>query len=83
MPTATPEHQAQLTAAFEASQADNRDVGNLYTGSLYLSFLSLLRHGHLQAGQRIGFFSYGSGAEGEFFSGLINLIIVKGLTMLD
>ncbi|WCJ46997.1 hydroxymethylglutaryl-CoA synthase [Levilactobacillus brevis] len=49
LPTATPEHQAQLTAAFEASQADNRDVGNLYTG----------------------FFSYGSGAEGEFFSGLI------------
>ncbi|MBY7145615.1 hydroxymethylglutaryl-CoA synthase [Levilactobacillus brevis] len=78
LPTATPEHQAQLTAAFEASQADNRDVGNLYTGSLYLSFLSLLRHGHLQAGQRIGFFSYGSGAEGEFFSGLIQLNYRQG-----
>ncbi|MFC6206258.1 hydroxymethylglutaryl-CoA synthase [Levilactobacillus tongjiangensis] len=71
LPEATPTHQAELTAAFEASQEDNRNVGNLYTGSLYLSFLSLLRHGDLSAGKQIGFFSYGSGAEGEFFSGKI------------
>jgi len=71
LPEATPEQQASLTAAFEASQEDNRNVGNLYTGSLYLSFLSLLRHGQLVANDRIGFFSYGSGAEGEFFSGVL------------
>ncbi|WP_203641835.1 hydroxymethylglutaryl-CoA synthase [Levilactobacillus andaensis] len=71
LPEATPEQQASLTAAFEASQEDNRNVGNLYTGSLYLSFLSLLRHGQLAANNRIGFFSYGSGAEGEFFSGVL------------
>jgi len=71
LPEATPEQQASLTAAFEASQEDNRNVGNLYTGSLYLSFLSLLRHGQLTANDRIGFFSYGSGAEGEFFSGVL------------
>jgi len=46
-------------------------VGNLYTGSLYLSLLSLLRHAQLTAGARLGFFSYGSGAEGEFFSGTL------------
>lgn len=71
LPEATTPQQAALTAAFEASQADNREVGNLYTGSLYLSFLSLLRHGTLAGGERLGFFSYGSGAEGEFFSGVL------------
>ncbi|WP_203637326.1 hydroxymethylglutaryl-CoA synthase [Levilactobacillus wangkuiensis] len=71
LPTATSAQQATLTAAFEASQADNREVGNLYTGSLYLSLLSLLRHGNLQGGERLGLFSYGSGAEGEFFSGTV------------
>ncbi|MFC6261100.1 hydroxymethylglutaryl-CoA synthase [Levilactobacillus fujinensis] len=71
LPEATPEQQTTLTAAFEASQEDNRNVGNLYTGSLYLSLLSLLRHGQLIGNERIGFFSYGSGAEGEFFSGVL------------
>lgn len=71
LPSARPEQQEALTAAFEASQTDNREVGNLYTGSLYLSLLSLLRHGQLQGGERIGLFSYGSGAEGEFFSGIV------------
>ncbi|MDT6980446.1 hydroxymethylglutaryl-CoA synthase [Levilactobacillus zymae] len=71
LPEATPAHQQELTAAFEASQLDNRNVGNLYTGSLYLSLLSLLRHGALQSGERIGCFSYGSGAEGEFYSGTL------------
>lgn len=69
LPEATPDQQTALTAAFEASQLDNRNVGNLYTGSLYLSLLSLLRHGNLQPGDRIGCYSYGSGAEGEFYSG--------------
>jgi len=71
LPEASTAQQAQLTAAFEASQLDNREVGNLYTGSLYLSLLSLLRHGALTAGDRIGCFSYGSGAEGEFYSGVV------------
>lgn len=71
LPEATPEQQKTLQAAFEASQRDNRQVGNLYTGSLYLSLLSLLRHGDLVAGDRIGCFSYGSGAEGEFYSGVL------------
>lgn len=79
LPTAAADHQAALTAAFEASQADNRDVGNLYTGSLYLSLLSLLRHGQLQGGERLGLFSYGSGAEGEFFSGIVQLSYREGI----
>lgn len=57
----------QLTA----SQKYCREVGNLYTGSLYLGLMSLLQNGQVKAGDRIGLFSYGSGAEGEFYSGIL------------
>ncbi len=55
-----------------ASQLFSRKVGNLYTGSLYLSLMSLLQNSKdLTAGSRIGLFSYGSGAEGEFYTGIL------------
>lgn len=61
-----------LLANYEMSKICNKNVGNIYTASLYLSFLSLLEnHDDLKAGQRIGFYSYGSGAVGEFFSGIL------------
>ena len=66
------EKQAELLAAYEASILYNRNVGNIYTGSLYLSFLSLLENStELAEGDRIGLFSYGSGAVGEFFAGTL------------
>jgi hydroxymethylglutaryl-CoA synthase len=47
-------------------------IGNIYTGSLYLGLAGLLQ---TQApglvGQRIGLFSYGSGCTSEFFSGVV------------
>ena len=47
----------------------SRIVGNCYTAALYLSIASLLEHDpeNLE-GRRIGCYSYGSGAVGEFFS---------------
>ncbi|MFC6253526.1 hydroxymethylglutaryl-CoA synthase [Secundilactobacillus hailunensis] len=71
LPEADETQQKQLMANFEASRVYNRQVGNLYTGSLYLSLRSLFDNATLKPGQRIGLFSYGSGAEGEFFSGTI------------
>ncbi|CAK8053812.1 hydroxymethylglutaryl-CoA synthase [Eupransor demetentiae] len=64
------EQQAErLLEALKASQAYARRVGNLYTGSLYLSLLSLLQQdAALQAGDRLALFSYGSGAEAELFT---------------
>ncbi|MGO2788739.1 MAG: hydroxymethylglutaryl-CoA synthase, partial [Staphylococcus saprophyticus] len=44
---------------------------NIYTGSLYLSLISLLETHDLSANDTIGLFSYGSGSVGEFFSGKI------------
>ncbi|MBM6753957.1 hydroxymethylglutaryl-CoA synthase [Lactobacillus alvi] len=54
-----------------ASQIYSRRVGNLYTGSLYLGLLSALNNGQLEAGNQLGLFSYGSGAEGEFYTGTL------------
>ena len=47
-------------------------IGNVYTGSLYLALASLL---HAEAGElegkRVGLFSYGSGCAAEFFAGRV------------
>ena len=53
----------KLRSQLTASQILNRKVGNLYTGSLYLSLISLVINGELAAGEKIGLFSYGSGAD--------------------
>lgn len=66
------EKRDALLSHYQTSTLLNRNVGNIYTGSLYLSFLSLLKNSKdLQAGERIGLYSYGSGAVGEFFSGIL------------
>ncbi|GAA0437222.1 MAG: hydroxymethylglutaryl-CoA synthase [Bacillota bacterium] len=68
----TTEDKERLLENLEYSKLYNKHVGNIYTGSLYLSFLSLLEQNKgLEAGSRIGLFSYGSGAVGEFFTGII------------
>jgi len=45
-----------------------REVGNIYTGSVYMGLISLLEtEGEKTAGKRVGIFSYGSGCGAEFF----------------
>lgn len=64
------EHTEHLLENFQASITYSKQIGNIYTGSLYLGLLSLLENSKtLQAGDRIGLFSYGSGAVSEIFSG--------------
>ncbi|CAM3695904.1 hydroxymethylglutaryl-CoA synthase [Erysipelothrix urinaevulpis] len=58
----------EIINTFNQSTLFNRKVGNIYTGSLYLSLISLLYNADLDANARIGLYSYGSGAVGEFFS---------------
>lgn len=60
----------RFTAYYESAIVYSNVVGNVYTGSLYLSLISLLEQSkELAAGVRIGLFSYGSGSVGEFFVG--------------
>lgn len=55
---------------YESAIVYSKVIGNVYTGSLYLSLISLLEQSEkLAAGSRIGLFSYGSGSVGEFFVG--------------
>src|SRR5690606_31644121 len=47
----------RLVDYYQASTTYNRRIGNIYTGSLYLSLLSLLEQKPLKDGSRIGLFS--------------------------
>lgn len=50
----------------------SRTVGNIYTGSVYLSLISLLIFAEsLNSGDKIGLFSYGSGSVSELLLGTI------------
>src|SRR5699024_2939420 len=64
--------EERILSNYTVSTTYNRSIGNVYTASLYVSFLSLLENNEkLPAGARIGMYSYGSGAVGEFFSGIL------------
>lgn len=62
----------ELKQNTETSLKYSRTIGNCYTASLYICLLSLLDNSAKDlSGQRIGFYSYGSGCTAEFFSGVI------------
>ncbi len=66
-----PENE-KLEKEFNNSVIYNKKIGNIYTGSIFLSFLSLIENSNtIKSGDRIGFYSYGSGAVAEFFSGIL------------
>lgn len=46
----------------------NREVGNCYTASLYLSFISILDFEENLSEKDVGMFSYGAGSMAEYFS---------------
>ena len=66
---------SQFLGAFAAKVRDtatlSRQIGNIYTGSIYLGLASLLELDRLQVGQRLGFGAYGSGCSALFFSGRV------------
>ncbi|MFH6635965.1 hydroxymethylglutaryl-CoA synthase [Streptococcus suis] len=60
----------RLTERFQEAIVYNKVVGNIYTGSIFLSLLSLLENSRaLETEDQILFYSYGSGAVCEIFSG--------------
>ena len=61
-----------LREKIEPGVSAARRVGNIYSGSLYLSLASLLEsRGASCAGRPVGLFSYGSGCCAEFFTARI------------
>jgi hydroxymethylglutaryl-CoA synthase len=64
--------KAQLQEQLAHPLHYNRNIGNSYTASLYVSLLSLLDNDPEDlSGQLIGLYSYGSGCVGEFFAGKV------------
>src|SRR5580658_99809 len=47
-----------------------QEVGNIYSGTVFLALLGVLEGGDFAVPRRIGLFSYGSGCCSEFFSGI-------------
>ena len=72
-PDLDPEAQGELFAETYGSKVEPgllgaREIGNVYTGSVYLGLVSLLdAEREKAAGRRVGIFSYGSGCGAEFF----------------
>lgn len=56
-----------LSDNFLKSLEYNKQIGNVYTASLYLNFLSLLNQKILKKDDLVGMYSYGSGATAEFY----------------
>ncbi len=64
--------QAISTEQIADSLLYSQQLGNSYTASLFVGLASLLENSTCDlTGQRIGFFSYGSGCVAEFFSGVV------------
>jgi hydroxymethylglutaryl-CoA synthase len=62
----------QLSDQLNSSLCYNRETGNSYTASLYISIISLLENiASDLTDKRLGLYSYGSGCSGEFFSAKI------------
>ncbi len=68
----TIDSEQELQAAMAHCLHYNRNIGNTYTASLYVSLLSLLDNDPQDLTDKlIGFYSYGSGCMGEFFAGKV------------
>lgn len=65
--------QDAFNAKVKDSTTISRQVGNVYTGSLYLGLASLMELHRLIPGERICFNSYGSGCSAMVFSGIVQL----------
>lgn len=62
----------RMNAQTLPSQIYNRIVGNSYSASLFVGFISLLDHVQPSlANKRVSLFSYGSGCVAEFFTGIV------------
>lgn len=66
---------AETEADFERRVVPGMDycqrIGNVMSGTLFVSLASTIDHGQFSSPRRIGCFSYGSGCCSEFYSGVV------------
>ena len=63
------------------SLAFNRRMGGTYAGSVFISLLTIAAQ--MQAGERVGIYSYGSGSTGEFYSGCFGADAIRVAQQAD
>jgi hydroxymethylglutaryl-CoA synthase len=71
----TPEYKHFIKTKLEKAQRASSEVGNLYTGSIFLALMSTLesdlKENSQLAGKRLGFVAYGSGSKSKVFEGVV------------
>lgn len=69
----TPEYRAFVNEKIAKGQDVSGEIGNMYAGSIFLSLIGTFEGDYLDnsdiAGQKFGFFAYGSGSKSKVFEG--------------
>ena len=69
------EYRAFVTQKLQPAEMASSLIGNLYTGSIFMGFLSTLAHfantNAAISGKKFGFLAYGSGSKSKVFEGVI------------
>ncbi len=71
------ETEADFERRVVPSLAYCTEVGNVYSGTVYLALCGVLAHAAAGERHRVGLFSYGSGCSSEFFSGVVQADAAK------
>ncbi len=75
MVSQTPHYKKFVEERIEKGQRASSLIGNIYTGSIFLSLMSMLeadlKDGIELSGKPVGMFGYGSGAKAKVFEGVI------------
>lgn len=71
----TPEYRAFVKEKIAKGQDVSGEVGNMYAGSVFLSLIGTFEGDYLEdndlAGEKFGFFAYGSGSKSKVFEGTV------------
>ena len=69
------EYKSFVTQKLQPAEIASSLIGNLYTGSIFMGFLSTLCHFHATkteiSNKKFGFLAYGSGSKSKVFEGTI------------
>lgn len=71
----TPEYKSFVQEKFAPAEVASSNIGNMYTGSIFMGLLSTLYY-HVKnnseiIGEKFGFLAYGSGSKSKAFEGVI------------
>ena len=86
----TSTYKSYVTDNIAKGEIASSDIGNMYTASIFMSFISYLfassENNENLIGKSVGFLSYGSGSKSKVFNGVVQdnyLNKVKGLDLFN